>query len=158
MMRSLLCNVNYPNALNASFLHVISLTLTVTPRVLPNVEHTATLQSSAAHCNTLLPSGVTILLSCMPRYNTLQYIATHCNSLKHTATHCNTLQHTATHCNTMQHRTHSRCGNSSGSLSVTTVVSAHLPRPPPPPHHDSYSGHETPYQVCVCVCDVKDVY
>jgi len=112
-----------------------------------------TLQSSATHCNTLISSGVTILLSFMARYNTPPYIALLCNTLQHTA-HCNTLQHhTATHCTT-----HSRCGNRSGSRSVTTVVSAHLPRPPPPPHHDSYSGHETPYQVCVCVCDVKDVY
>jgi len=94
MMRSSPYNVNCSNGLNASFLHVISLTLTVTPRLPPNVELTAThcntLQHTATHCNTLQHTHSKRGDNPAFLHGTLQHTAIHCNTLQHTATHCNT--------------------------------------------------------------------
>jgi len=92
-----------------------------------NLQHAATLQHSAAHCNSALAldelSGNDVLLALSDAlqhaaahccsallqhttaayYSTLQHFATHSSTKLYTAAYCNTLQQTATHCNKLQH-------------------------------------------------------
>ena len=58
------------------------------------LQHTATLQHTASHCNSLEKN--------LPTLTLLLHQKSLCNTLQHTAAHGNTRQHMATYCNTVK--------------------------------------------------------
>jgi len=75
----------------------------------PKPKHTATLQLTATHYNTLQhtatvqPHGSYLHAALFAKLNTKpKQIATNCNTLQHIAMQCNTVQYSATHCKILQ--------------------------------------------------------